>query len=75
MSQQQGMSGLPAGEPDREELQRIIAELREENLLLRKRLGNLLAEDVEIDREAILREFDKWPPFRQVIADLSAEGE
>ena len=76
MSQQeQGTAGDPDSEPDRESLQRIIMELREENAFLRKSLGSLLADPVEFDKQAILKEFGKEPSIAQLVAEMNNAGE
>jgi hypothetical protein len=66
--QPNGAPGAP--EPDREELLRVIAELRQENALLRRSLCSHLVEHIEIDKEAMLRDFGKEPSLLEILAEM-----
>jgi FtsZ-binding cell division protein ZapB len=62
---------------ERDQLQLELAELREENRMLKRSLGHVLAErdPLVIDEEALLKDFDKQPSLATLIAELKGEME
>lgn len=74
MAHTNGASDLPPSELPRDQLEKIVLELREENTYLRKAVAKLMAEadPLEIDAEALFRDFDKYPTLGEVIRSLEA---
>ena len=59
---------------ERDELQGEVQKLREENDQLKKSLGALLCENIEIDKRALLAEFGKEPALAELIAEFEHAG-
>lgn len=59
---------------EREELKSELQKLRDENDQLKKSLGALLCEDIEIDKRALLAEFGKEPSLAELIAEFENAG-
>jgi hypothetical protein len=59
---------------ERDQQQVTIAELRRENSYLKSNLGNLMFEDIEIDKEKMLLEASKEPSILELIAEVERAG-
>jgi transposase-like protein len=60
---------------ERNQLRNELQQAREENDQLKRSLGALLCEDIEIDKRALLAQFGKEPSLAELIAEFERAGD